>query len=127
MKDFVITKKFDNLGRVVIPKDMRKHYGFKNNHIVQVIPQKNGILIVSNKTEEKKNGKDNNIQRDWKTLYSQESTPIPYGCYWFSASRCFTFRIHRPFFWSVGNWTSKNHIQNKNHQVNKSMPVAHKK
>lgn len=64
MKDFVITKKFDNLGRVVIPKDMRKHYGFKNNHIVQVIPQKNGILIVSNKTEEKKNGKDNNIQRD---------------------------------------------------------------
>ena len=64
MKSFVITKKFDNLGRVVIPKDMRKHYGFENNCIVQVIPQKNGILIVSNKAEEKKNGKDNNIQRD---------------------------------------------------------------
>lgn len=64
MKSFVITKKFDNLGRVVIPKDMRKHYGFENNRIVQIVPQENGILIVSNKTEEKKNGKDNNIQRD---------------------------------------------------------------
>ena len=64
MKNYVITKRFDNLGRIVIPKDIRIHYGFENNRIVQVIPQKNGILIVSNKTEEKKNGKDNNIQRD---------------------------------------------------------------
>lgn len=64
MKGFVIIKKFDSLGRVVIPKDMRKHYGFEDNCTVQIVPQKNGVLIISNKTEEKKNGKDNNIERN---------------------------------------------------------------
>ena len=63
MKGFVITKKFDNLGRVVIPKDMRKHYGFENNCIVQVVPQENGVLIVPKKTEKNNHGKDNCIQR----------------------------------------------------------------
>ena len=53
MQDFVTTKKFDDLGRVVIPIDMRRYYGFENNATVQIIPQTNGILIVSNKKEEK--------------------------------------------------------------------------
>ena len=52
MKDFVFTKKFDDLGRIVIPIEMRKYYGFNKNDKVQIIPQKNGILIVSNKREE---------------------------------------------------------------------------
>ena len=64
MKGFVITKKFDSLGRVVIPKDMRKHYGFEDNCTVQVVPQENGVLIVLNKTEENNHGKDNNIERN---------------------------------------------------------------
>ena len=64
MKNFVITKRFDNLGRVVIPKNIREHYGFENNCTVQIIPQKNGVLIISNNTEEKNNGKDNNIERN---------------------------------------------------------------
>ncbi|MBQ7352503.1 MAG: AbrB/MazE/SpoVT family DNA-binding domain-containing protein [Clostridia bacterium] len=51
MKNFVITKKFDSLGRVVIPKNMREHYGFESNRIVQVIPQKDGVLIVSCKKQ----------------------------------------------------------------------------
>lgn len=59
MKDFVITKKFDDLGRIVIPIEMRRHYGFKNNDKVQIIPQKSGILIVSNEKEEKDHGTNN--------------------------------------------------------------------
>lgn len=64
MKNYVITKRFDNLGRIVIPKDIRIHYGFENNRIVQVVPQENGVLIVLNKTEENNHGKDNNIERN---------------------------------------------------------------
>ena len=64
MKDFVITKKINSLGRVVIPKDISIHYGFENNRIVQVVPQENGVLIVLNKTEENNHGKDNNIERN---------------------------------------------------------------
>ena len=59
MKDFVITKKFDDLGRIVIPIEMRRHYGFKKNDKVQIIPQKNGILIVSNKEGEENHGINN--------------------------------------------------------------------
>ena len=49
MKDFVIIKRTDNLGRIVIPIELRKHYGITNCDKVKIIPQKNGILIVSNK------------------------------------------------------------------------------
>lgn len=49
MNDFVITKKFDDLGRIVIPIEMRRYYGFEKDKRVQIIPQKNGILIVSTK------------------------------------------------------------------------------
>lgn len=59
MKDFVITKKFDDLGRIVIPIEIRRHYGFENNGKVLIVPQKNGILIASNEKEEKENGTNN--------------------------------------------------------------------
>ena len=41
MRTFCVTKKFDALGRVVIPKEMREHYGFYEkavflNHAVSV-------------------------------------------------------------------------------------------
>ena len=45
MKDFVLTKKFDKLGRIVIPVEMRRHYSFKMGEKAYIIPQKNGILI----------------------------------------------------------------------------------
>ena len=51
MKDFVVTKKFDKLGRVVIPKEMRTHYGFTS--CVQVIPQKDGVLLIPIKKQSK--------------------------------------------------------------------------
>lgn len=54
MKDFVIAKKFDNLGRVVIPIEMRRHYGFIKDAYVKIIPQKNGLLLLSN-ADNKKN------------------------------------------------------------------------
>lgn len=57
MKSFVIVKKFDSLGRVVIPKDVRKHYGFEDNCMVQVIPQENGVLIVLEKASKNKSTK----------------------------------------------------------------------
>ncbi|MBO5286645.1 MAG: AbrB/MazE/SpoVT family DNA-binding domain-containing protein [Clostridia bacterium] len=49
MNNFVIIKKFDNLGRIVIPIEVRKHYGFEKNDEVQIIPQKNGILLIAQK------------------------------------------------------------------------------
>ena len=52
MNDFVITKKFDDLGRIVIPIEMRRYYGFEKDKRVQIIPQKNGILIVSTKKKQ---------------------------------------------------------------------------
>ena len=51
MKNFIKKKKMDNLGRVVIPKDMREHYNLYPNELVQVIPTENGILLISTKTE----------------------------------------------------------------------------
>lgn len=57
MKSFVIVKKFDSLGRVVIPKNVRKHYGFEDNCMVQVIPQENGVLIVLEKANKNKSTK----------------------------------------------------------------------
>ena len=46
MKTFCVTKKFDALGRVVIPKEMREHYGFYEKASVRVIPQKEGVLLI---------------------------------------------------------------------------------
>ena len=42
---FAFTKKIDNLGRIVIPKEMREYYGIKLNTNVDIIPVENGILI----------------------------------------------------------------------------------
>ena len=60
MKNFVTTKKFDELGRIVIPIEMRKFYGFENNERVQLLPQENGVLIVSNITL----AESNSLERD---------------------------------------------------------------
>lgn len=42
--DFIgITKNFDKLGRIVIPKEFRERYGLGNN--VEIIATKDGVLI----------------------------------------------------------------------------------
>lgn len=54
MKDYVITKNFDNLGRIVIPKKMREHYGFTSCKVTQIIPTKDGVLLVPAKRKASK-------------------------------------------------------------------------
>lgn len=51
MDNFVAYKKMDNLGRIVIPKDMRRFFDIKPNQCVKMIPTDGGILIVPTKTE----------------------------------------------------------------------------
>ena len=41
------TRYVDDLGRVVLPMDMRKHYGIKSETAVEIIAIKEGILIKS--------------------------------------------------------------------------------
>lgn len=53
MNIFVAFKKIDNLGRVVIPKDMRSYFDIAPNEYVKIIPTENGILVTSARGEEK--------------------------------------------------------------------------
>ncbi len=45
MKEIGIVKELDNLGRIVIPKELRKRYGFEKE--VEVIATKEGVLLKS--------------------------------------------------------------------------------
>ena len=43
--EYKIIKKVDKLGRMVLPKEMRKCYGIELNEGVEIIPTESGILI----------------------------------------------------------------------------------
>ena len=43
---FSVTKRIDDLGRIVIPKELRKYYGLDVHDEVELIPAASGILIV---------------------------------------------------------------------------------
>ncbi|MBO5374409.1 MAG: hypothetical protein J6A54_03045 [Clostridia bacterium] len=47
MEKIGIKKEIDSLGRILIPKEIRKIYGFENE--VEIIPTKDGILIKNSK------------------------------------------------------------------------------
>ncbi|MBO5439799.1 MAG: AbrB/MazE/SpoVT family DNA-binding domain-containing protein [Clostridia bacterium] len=49
MEKYVITREMDKLGRIVIPADMRKHFGFNIGDKIQIVPAENGILLISEK------------------------------------------------------------------------------
>lgn len=51
MDIFVIAKQVDSVGRIVIPKEIRKYYGFNEGDFVKIIPNENGILLASNKKD----------------------------------------------------------------------------
>ena len=40
-----ITRKFDNLGRICIPKEIRKSLNLKNNDAVEIFATQRGIFI----------------------------------------------------------------------------------
>lgn len=54
---FSIEKVLDNLGRIVLPKDLREYYGFAPNDKLDIIPTEVGILIT--KTIRPYEGPDN--------------------------------------------------------------------
>ena len=43
---FSVTKRIDDLGRIVIPKELRKYYGLDVHDEVELIPTVSGILIA---------------------------------------------------------------------------------
>ena len=49
MDKYVLAREMDKLGRIVIPADMRRHFGFNAGDKVQIIPTENGVLLISNK------------------------------------------------------------------------------
>ncbi len=49
MDKYVEAREMDSLGRIVIPIDMRRHYGFNKGDKIKIIPTENGILLVSSK------------------------------------------------------------------------------
>ena len=51
MKNFVFTRQVDKLGRLVIPIEMRRYFGFEVGDLVQIIPTENGVLLISNKKD----------------------------------------------------------------------------
>ncbi len=55
---FAVIKKIDTLGRVVIPIEMRKHYGIELNDKIELVPSKNGILIKNSKSGKSNTEKD---------------------------------------------------------------------
>ena len=52
---FVIKKRVDNLGRIVLPKNMRDYYRISLNDRVNLIPTDVGILITKSDEENVKN------------------------------------------------------------------------
>lgn len=55
MKNFVVKRKLDSLGRIVIPKEMRVYYGFKENDKLEIIPTDNGVLIKTKEISNENN------------------------------------------------------------------------
>ena len=43
---FSVTKRIDDLGSIVIPKELRKYYGLDVHDEVELIPIASGILIA---------------------------------------------------------------------------------
>lgn len=55
--EFSITKTIDNLGRIVIPKELRMYYGITPADKLKIIPTEQGILIVKEKGNFSSNNK----------------------------------------------------------------------
>ena len=50
--EFAMTRKVDELGRIVLPMDYRRHYGIKPTDAIDIIPTENGILLKKHEPEE---------------------------------------------------------------------------
>lgn len=43
--DFAIQRCVDQAGRIVLPKDIRNHYGIKAGDVLKFVTTENGILL----------------------------------------------------------------------------------
>ena len=44
--NYTLTRKLDDLGRVVIPQEIRTRLGWKENTAVEIAAQDNGLIII---------------------------------------------------------------------------------
>ena len=49
MEKYILTRELDKLGRIVIPADMRRYFGFHSGDQIQIVPTENGVLLISKK------------------------------------------------------------------------------
>ena len=42
---FAVKRCVDELGRIVLPKDLRSHYGIQTGDVLEVTPTEGGILL----------------------------------------------------------------------------------
>lgn len=52
--EFAMTRKVDELGRIVLPMDYRRHYGIKPTDDIDIIPTEDGILLKKHEPKEDK-------------------------------------------------------------------------
>lgn len=52
--DFAIERCIDKLGRIVLPKDMRKYFGIKSGDALKIIVTEEGILLIADSTKKTK-------------------------------------------------------------------------
>mgnify|MGYP005831245499 CR=1 FL=1 len=56
MKPTGVTRRIDELGRVVIPKELRETQGLRSGEAIEFFVDKHGIVIRPYQTDEKKKG-----------------------------------------------------------------------
>ena len=47
VKSAGIQREFDNVGRIVIPIEIRRNLGWEGKHVVEVVPTNDGVFIKS--------------------------------------------------------------------------------
>jgi len=50
--EFAMTRKVDELGRIVLPMDYRRHYGINPTDEIDIIPTEDGILLKKHQPKE---------------------------------------------------------------------------
>lgn len=50
--EFAMTRKVDELGRIVLPMDYRRHYGINPTDEIDIIPTEDGILLKKHHPKE---------------------------------------------------------------------------
>lgn len=63
MKDLGTVRKIDELGRIVIPKEVRDAQGWESGHSMEMFMDENKLVLQSYEDERKRNKAINNLEK----------------------------------------------------------------